>query len=189
MEEIELQAEEILASVPSYIWDGQQLPVPVDDIAGDVFRLLVQEVEDMSAAPGCPELRPDQQISGLLLTSLREIWVNKDEAEQWPGRRRFTVAHEIGHWVLHDRSRRPTFCRAAFIDTGTGYEAPEQERGPKPEAETEADAFAAALVMPTTLLRYHYEHTTRDFDELKEMFGASAKAMGKRLHAAIPRTS
>jgi hypothetical protein len=189
MEEIEGRAEEILASVPNYIWDGQELPVPVDDIAGDVFRLLVQEVENMSAAPGCPELGPDQCISGLLLTNLREIWVNKSEADQWPGRRRFTVAHEIGHWVLHDHRRRPTYCRSAFIDTGTGYEVSEQEREPKPPAEDEADAFAAALLMPASLLRHHYEHTTRDFDQLKEMFGASAKAMGKRLHTAVPRTS
>ena len=143
----------------------------------------------MRSAPGCPELAPGQCISGLLLTSLREIWVDKSEAEQWPGRRRFTVAHEIGHWVLHDRSDRPTFCRSAFIDTGTGYEASEQEREPQPPAEEEADAFAAALVMPASLLRFHYENTTRDFDELREMFGASAKAMGKRLHAVIPRAS
>ena len=55
----------------------------------------------MCEAPGCPPLGDDETLSGLLLPSLGQIWVNADEAVQWPPRRRFTIAHELGHHVLH----------------------------------------------------------------------------------------
>ena len=77
----------------------RSLPVPVEDIADSHFGLLVRDVDDMTAAPGCPRLDGDQTISGLLLPSRGEIWVNAEEAKQWPPRRRFTIGHELGHWV------------------------------------------------------------------------------------------
>ena len=85
IEAIEERAEAVLGRVPSWIWDGETLPVPVDSIADSVFSLLVREVEDMSDAPGCPELEPGQSISGLLLASRGEIWVNAEEAASGPG--------------------------------------------------------------------------------------------------------
>src|SRR4051812_14418966 len=33
VEEVERQAERVLERVPSWIWDGESLPVPVEDIA------------------------------------------------------------------------------------------------------------------------------------------------------------
>ena len=87
MEEIERRAEAVLAAVPPWIWDGERLPVPVDDIADSCFGLLVREVDELAAAPGVPPLGTDQALSGLLLTDRGEIWVNADEAERWPARR------------------------------------------------------------------------------------------------------
>ena len=51
--------------------------------------------------------------------------------------------------------------------------------------EEEANAFAAALLMPAELIRRHYEDTGGDFERLCELFGASGAAMGRRLHAVI----
>ena len=73
IEEIEQRAERVLARVPSWIWDGESLPVPVEDIADSCFNLLVREVDDLSAAPGAPELGPDQSLSGLLLPAQGEF--------------------------------------------------------------------------------------------------------------------
>ena len=101
MEGVTDRAEELLAEVPGWIWDGRSLPVPVEDIADSHCGLLVRDVDDMTAAPGCPRLDGDQTISGLLLPSRGEIWVNAEEAKQWPPRRRFTIGHELGHWALH----------------------------------------------------------------------------------------
>ena len=177
---IEGRAAAVLSQVPTWIWDGESLPVPVEDIADSVFGLLVREVDDMATAPGCPALGPDQSISGLLLGSRGEIWVNAEEARQWPGRRRFTICHELGHWVLHRTGQQSLFCRHGSIEEAP----PADTHPPLPIAEAEANAFAAALLMPAPLLRDRYA-TDRDFESLRARFGASGAAMGKRLHAVI----
>jgi hypothetical protein len=101
LEAVEQRAEGVLAEVPRWIWDGASLPVPVADIADSCFGLLLREVADLSTAPGVQPLSEHQSFSGLLLPDTREIWVNADEAERWPSRRRFTIGHELGHFCLH----------------------------------------------------------------------------------------
>src|SRR3954469_20197079 len=57
VEGIEQQAETVLAAVPDWIWNGEELPVPVENIADSCFGLLIRDAEDMTAAPGAPQLR------------------------------------------------------------------------------------------------------------------------------------
>ena len=144
----------MLAEVPDWIWNGEELPVPVENIADSCFGLLIRDVEDMTIAPGAPELREGQSLSGLLLAGPGEIWVNAEEARQWPGRRRFTIGHELGHWVMHRApGQQSLFCRHAEVDEQEGE--PEHDRAS--EIEREANAFAAAFTMPAHLIREHYE--------------------------------
>ena len=178
VEEIERRAEAVLASVPGWIWDGESLPVPIEDIADSHFGLLVREVDDLHAAPGAPDLPKGQSLSGLLLASVGEIWVNAREAREWPPRRRFTIGHELGHWVLHREGDGAVYCRAANVN-----EEAQLDDGP-PLAEREANAFGAAIVMPARLLREHYGRN-RDFTHLCRLFEASGAAMGRRLHTVI----
>jgi Zn-dependent peptidase ImmA (M78 family) len=140
----------------------------------------------MSRLPGAPPLGPGQAVSGLLLASRGEIWVNADEARDWPGRRRFTICHELGHWRLHRTGQESLFCRSTTV-------APEEHAGEAattkpsvPITEEEANIFAAALLMPARLIREHYPRV-RDHAEMCELFGTSGAAMGKRLQAAIQR--
>jgi hypothetical protein len=184
-EEIEERAERLLAEVPDYVWDGKSLPVPVEDIADTVFRLLIRDEDDMSLAPGAPALGAGDSLSGLLLPGSREIWVNAHEAGQWPGRRRFTISHELGHWCLHrDDHVASIYCRSTSVD-------PPAERPERPLPEQEADAFAAALLMPASLMREHYTQCRDRFQgqecffEMCRRFGTSNAAMGRRLQAVI----
>jgi hypothetical protein len=55
------------------------------------------------------------------------------------GRYRFTCAHELGHFILHGHLNR------AFRDI-------DAEPGSRGDCESEADRFAAAFLMPATLL-------------------------------------
>lgn len=163
--------------------------MPIEDIAESWFGLHIREVDDLSAAPGCPPLAEGQSLSGLLLPSPGEIWINKAEAQEWPGRRRFTIAHELGHWVMHRTGQQSLFCRKTSVaeDDGGGATADKlaSARPPLPPTEQEANAFAAAILMPPELMRHHYSGTKKDFDRMCALFGSSRAAMGKRLHAVI----
>jgi hypothetical protein len=162
---VEERAERVLAEVPDWIWDGDRLPVPVEHIADSCFGLHVRDVDDLRTAPGVPHLPATQGLSGLLLPSLGEIWVNAAEARDWPPRRRFTIGHAV-------------WCRANAVD-------PEPSARPAyPPEEAEANEFAAALLMPAHLIRRQYERLRKRedcFAQLCRIFGASGAAMSRRL--------
>lgn len=181
--EIDRQATAVLSGVPAWIWDGERLPVPVEDIADSCFGLLVRDVEDLATAPGAPDLGPGHALSGLLLAARGEIWVNADEARRWPPRRRFTIGHELGHWVMHRTGQQALFCRSATVEAGDGGAQPETVRPPLPVTEEEANAFAAALLMPEHLVRERCGGAGPDLPALCAAFDASKAAMARRLAA------
>ena len=181
---VEARADAILEGVPDYIWNGEELPVPVEKIVSNTFGLLIREVEDMTEAPGLEEER-STNVSGLLLTGPGEIWVNAAEARQWEGRKRFTICHELGHYVIHQDSLEPTvFCRRIEVVDGA---EPGPVEDPRAELEREADAFAAALLMPAALVAARRVALDDDLAALSAEFGASEKAMRYRLQA-VPAT-
>src|SRR3954470_7503826 len=173
MDRAEEHAERVLAKLPPWLWDGESLPVPVEDIADSVFGLLVRDVDDMTAAPGAPSLAPGQSLSGLLLPARGEIWVNADEARQWPPRRRFTIGHELGHWELHRDAQQTLFCRSTTVK--------EDPPPSVPDIEEEASRFAAALLMPQWLMVRAYGEHGDDFDAMCTAFRASGVAMRRRI--------
>ena len=184
---VEERAERVLASVPDWIWNGDTLPVPVEHIADSCFGLHVRDVDDLSAAPGVPSLGSGQTLSGLLLPGVAEIWVNATEARDWPPRRRFTIGHELGHWCLH-RSGGAVWCRSNTVDPEDRPDA--APRRAYPPEESEANEFAAALLMPAHLVQRHYERLRRRdpqrcFEQLCRTFGASGAAMSRRLRAVV----
>jgi len=187
---IEARAEELLARVPGWLWDGESLPVPVEDIADSCCGIYVRDVEEMDAAPGCPPVAAGQSLSGLLLPSRGEIWVNAAEAAQWPTRRRFTIGHELGHWFLHQGKQTALFCRHGSVeapegDAGKATAGAVAERPPLDPIEEEANYFAAALLMPARLIRREYDRPGRTFGAMCESFRSSGAAMGRRLHQVI----
>jgi len=60
-----------------------------------------------------------------------------------PGRKRFTLAHELGHYVLPSHARQSVACGSAEIERWTTGMS---------QAELEANRFAAALLMPKPLI-------------------------------------
>jgi hypothetical protein len=88
------------------------------------------------------------------------------------GRRRFAIAHEIGHFVLHPERRR-------LESGGAVNEAGRRE-------EREADAFAAELLMPEHLVREAVREHGPDAARLADRFEVSRKAMQARLRSLGP---
>ncbi|MBU6363125.1 MAG: ImmA/IrrE family metallo-endopeptidase [Acidobacteria bacterium] len=132
-------------------------PVPVDALATDLLGLFVIESDDI-------------EVSGLLVPDTRYVYLNAREARESAGRRRFTLAHEIGHWVCQcdegrSESPEPIMCRpadmSAKVDTAL---------------EREANNFAASLLMPEGRVR-DAANRGMDVDAAAELFGVSDIAM------------
>ncbi len=112
------------------------------------------------------------EISGLLVKRGNNpvIGVN---CRHHPHRQRFTVAHELGHYILHggeaihyDIGGEPLYFRSESI-----YNADERE----------ANRFAAELLMPEHLVSRCIEAGTCTVDTLAEIFDVSEDAMRYRL--------
>lgn len=109
---------------------------------------------------------------------------NPDNPNEWgifynakarPERQRFTLAHELGHFVLHRDSHASFNCDKESIYTGADT---------LKLIEREADEFASNLLMPGDLLRQRITGKRIDFHLLRELakeFGVSLEAMCIRL--------
>jgi Zn-dependent peptidase ImmA (M78 family) len=109
------------------------------------------------------------------------VWVDRGEARRSPGRRRFTIAHEIGHLVLHVPA-----SKEAFYDRPTDIreidESPPGEELPEPRRrEREANVFARELLMPEPLVSEQAHATGFNLPALANRFEVSVPAMRLRL--------
>lgn len=160
----DVEAEKLLRESGAY-----RVPVPVDVVAGHL-RLHTTSV-------GLPD-----DLSGLLIVEgeKRVIGFHADHA---PVRQRFTIAHEIGHYMLHVK---PSQSRL-FVDRFVAYRRDDEQNKGKDLEEIEANAFAAALLMPEALVRHEITKQGFDLDdeddvgELAKRFNVSSMAMSYRL--------
>ncbi len=119
-------------------------------------------------------------VSGFFRLRDMTIVVNK---AIHPNRITFTIAHELGHYKLHQ----------AYIKSNDYQPMPRNNvyRGRKPKEETEADFFAASLLVPLHLLRKYA--SVADVFELARLFFVSEEVIRNRLdllvrHPALART-
>ncbi len=84
------------------------------------------DVEQLCESLCCLRIRRGVALSGMLLPARREVWVS--EHGPWE-RRRFSIAHEVGHYLLHvGEISDGVFCRAA--DLRPDPDSPERLREP-----------------------------------------------------------
>jgi len=120
----------------------------------------------------------DREISGQIeksATGRYRITVNAADALT---RQRFTIAHELGHYVFHrpligdgiddDRAYRST-STGKYFNTRIG-----------PIQETEANRFAANLLMPKNLINYLKSRGNISTEDLAKALGVSVAAMRVR---------
>lgn len=142
---------------------GEEIPVLVEAIAEDLLGLRVEQSWDIA-------------YSGMLLPADRKIVLNAAEAPRDVAlrRSRFTIAHEVGHWVCHvvgAARSQPVYCRAKDLS-----EAADRA------LEREANVFAAELLMPESAVRAAWEEL-RDVEACAARFDVSPTAMHWRLYS------
>lgn len=81
-----------------------------------------------------------KEVAGFYDPANSAIYVNQDEAGV---RQTFTVAHELGHKILHDEWARSEAYKVLWRDP---------RRQSKDRREQEANAFAANLLMPRAMV-------------------------------------
>lgn len=109
---------------------------------------------------------PNPGWDGAVMSNERraEIWIRSDT---FRGRQRFTIAHEIGHLMLH-----PLGTEFRDVAPGTVQHSPQEQQ---------ANAFAAALLMPKFLVQPLMYHSSLSVEEMAQRFDVSVQAMGIRL--------
>jgi len=109
----------------------------------------------------------NDSISGKVINTheVKEIYV-ADEAFE---RQRFTIAHELGHIILHHKPNQ----EVKEIDYRTSSSTFNRK-------EFQADAFAAALLMPKEIVKKVW-NSLNDVDDLATYFKVSKAAASIRL--------
>jgi len=121
----------------------------------------------------------DPEISGqieLLENDKYKISANRDHHYY---RRRFTMAHELAHYILHsDLIGRGLDDNVMYRSTREGnFYNPNVEQS----HEIEANKLAAELLVPGKLLRALWDEGERNLEQLAKKFQVSKKAMEIRL--------
>ncbi|WP_170288224.1 ImmA/IrrE family metallo-endopeptidase [Marilutibacter maris] len=105
----------------------------------------------------------DDELSGYI-EPRKSGWVIGVNSYHHPNRQRFTVAHEIAHFLLHKPKERHldvTFARRS---------------GGRNKMEAEADSFAANLLMPESEVRDLISGGETSLDRIAGRFGVSVMA-------------
>lgn len=114
------------------------------------------------------ELAPEyQNVSGFYDFEENAIFVNRDE---YPLRQTFTVAHELGHKVLHEDWARSSEYKVLLRDQGGSSTDPREK---------EANAFAANLLVPRFMLSRYW--TSMTLEELSTLFAVSVPVVRNRI--------
>lgn len=133
-----------------------QAPIPVEELVEYEGLGLIRTRFD------------DGEIAGVINLETKYLLVSSTDSET---RQRFTIAHELGHWMLHKEQMKENKNLAVLYRKPLGRE--------EDSLEQEANCFAANLLVPEDMLK---EALHRNLDEvsLASHFKVSRAVIGFR---------
>ena len=148
------------------------IPFPFEEIV-DTYDDLKLGFADLSST----EISGDEDLSGL-------IWYNRDESkfviviekDKPKNRQYFTIAHELGHYFLH----KEVLKEKSFVADGDVM-LYRLDNGLSNLQESQANHFAASLLMPERRVREAWKYFDEDIKKCAELFSVSLTAMSIRL--------
>lgn len=109
-----------------------------------------------------------EESGSLKIDKKTGVWVITVNSLHHPNRQRFTIAHELGHYIKHsadsDSFEDKVFFRNGDVNV----------------METEANRFAAELLMPEKSFRQFINETSKLVSDIAEKYGVSAMAVRVR---------
>ncbi len=164
--DIDDRAEQVLRETDTY-----RVPVAIDVVAHRL-RLTIE-----AAALG-------ENVSGMLVIENERGAIGYN-ATHAPVRQRFTIAHEISHYILHAKKKNRK--SQLFIDRSVTFRRDESSSTGDDSEEVEANQMGAALLMPKGLVQQEVKRYDLDLDDedaislLAKRFQVSTTAMTNRL--------
>lgn len=153
-------------------WYSTGMPDAID------LEVVRQMLPTTPYGTGVREIRPpvqfnDDAFEGMLARDPNdhEVWGIAYNGKSRPERQRFTIAHELGHFILHRSRQQSLNCDKQSVHTGIDTLR---------DIEREADEFASNLLMPGDLLRAWISSQRIDFrvlGDIAKRFQVSLEAL------------
>lgn len=167
-----------ISSMLSKVLGAERFPVKVDELAVEYSRQCFADSpidkvqgEDLDGFDGL-----------LKANKARSKWlILYNSATPSEGRKRFTIAHEFGHYILHRHQQDLFECGDDDIETGDNNER---------DIEAEADLFSSTLLMPLDDFRRQVDGQPISFDLLghcADRYGVSLTAAALRWTEIAPK--
>ncbi len=118
------------------------IPVPIEDIIEKILKIEIIPIKGLLSL---------EQIDGFVSYDCKNIYIDEDQYMSATNRARFTLAHEVGHTILHKDLIKKVNSIAEWkkfvLGEGTG----------RAIYETEANVFASQVLVPSDQLIIEYE--------------------------------
>lgn len=167
-----------LSTILNHVYGRDRFPVDVERVALDYSKEISPESYitrikqiPMDGFEGCLIAKPDG--------SQWKIAYNPEQGSQ--GRARFTLAHELGHFVLHRNQQQSFECSERDL---YDWDSPFRQM------EAEADTFASYVLMPLDDFRTQLSGQAMDIDLLEHCcsrYGVSPMAAALKWVEIAPR--
>ena len=140
------------------------------------FEKIVNRYEDLELRSGnLSDVWDDNNLSGLILYEKEKFLIvierNKPENRQY-----FTIAHELGHYFLH----KDILKEKNMVVDGDAI-LHRLDNGLTNIQESEANYFAASLLMPEKRVRKAWNFFDEDIEKCAKLFSVSLSAMSIRV--------
>jgi Predicted Zn peptidase len=126
------------------------------DVYGIAEKLGIHVTDDSSL---------QENISGILEKDENGKWTMRVNASHHPNRKRYTIAHELGHFCLHKHQEM-------FFEDQLFFRGLERTK-----TEWQANAFASAILMPENQFQAFLNQGICDVDKLAQEFEVSTLAL------------
>lgn len=167
-----------ISTMLSMVLGAERFPVKVDELAIEYSRQCFADSpidkiqgEDLDGFDGL-----------LKANKARSKWlILYNSATPSEGRKRFTIAHEFGHYILHRHQQDLFECGDDDIESGDNNER---------DIEAEADLFSSTLLMPLDDFRRQVDGQPISFDLLghcADRYGVSLTAAALRWTEIAPK--
>ena len=122
-----------------------QIPIPIEEIAEFDLGLNIIPIN---------RLRADFDTEGFISSSFEDLYVDQDTYEKIATRYRFTIAHEIGHLVLH----KDIFEQFSFSSIEEWKQfVSETDDEQRSWLEYQGYSFAGCILVPSPHLKKSFE--------------------------------